>query len=298
MANFGILRSPMKSMTGHGRGESRSPSWAVVVECHSVNRKSLEVVVHGERPPRMPEPQMREAVHRRLSRGRVQINVGVQKISAQPGPCINREAAEAFAREARALKEFLNLAGELTLAEVLAAPGVCRAAEDGGDEITDLILNALEAALDGLEVSRTAEGLALKEILKTQAGGLHSILEQIATLAPETVSSHRKNLLHRIAQAGIPLETDNPRLLTEIALFAERSDVAEEIDRARIHASQLQLKLEDTRPVGRTLEFLAQELGREFNTIASKSQSAAMAALVIEAKTGLDRIREQTANIE
>ncbi len=288
----------MKSMTGHGRGESRSPSWAVVVECHSVNRKSLEVVVHGDRTPQMPEQQMREAVHRRLSRGRVQINVGLQKLSVGAGSRIDREAAEAFAHEARALKGFLNLAGELTLAEVLAAPGVCRIAEDGGGEVEDLVLKALESSLDALEAARAAEGLALKEILKSQAGGLHSILSQIAAQAPEIVSSHRSLLLQRIAQAAIPLETDNPRLLAEIALFAERSDITEEIDRARIHASRLQQKLEDTQPVGRTLEFLVQELGREFNTIASKSQSAAVTALVIEAKTGLDRIREQIANIE
>lgn len=288
----------MKSMTGHGRGESRSPSWAVVVECHSVNRKSLEVVVHGDRTPQMPEQQMREAVHRRLSRGRVQINVGLQKLSVEAGSRIDRGAAEAFAQEARALKGFLNLAGELTLAEVLAAPGVCRIAEDGGEEVEDLVLKALESSLDALEAARAAEGLALKEILKSQAGGLHSILSQIAAEAPEIVSSHRSLLLQRIAQAAIPLETDNPRLLAEIALFAERSDITEEIDRARIHTSRLQQKLEDTEPVGRTLEFLVQELGREFNTIASKSQSAAVTALVIEAKTGLDRIREQIANIE
>lgn len=288
----------MKSMTGHGRGESRSPSWAAVVECHSVNRKSLEVVVHGDRAPQMPEQQMREAVHRRLSRGRVQINVGLQKLSVEAGPRIDRGAAEAFAHEARALKDFLKLAGELTLAEVLAAPGVCRTAEDGGEEIADLILKALESALDGLETARADEGLALKEILKSQAGGLYSILSQIAAQAPEIVSLHRSLLLQRIAQAAIPLETDSPRLLAEIALFAERSDITEEIDRARIHTSRLQQKLEDTEPVGRTLEFLVQELGREFNTIASKSQSAAVTALVIEAKTGLDRIREQIANIE
>ena len=254
--------------------------------------------MHGDRAAQMPEPQMREAVHHRFSRGRVQINVGLQRLSALPGPRINRQAAEAFAQEARELKGFLNLTGELTLAEVLAAPGVCSAADEGGEEITELVLKALEAALDGLEAARTAEGQALEGILRNHAGSLHSILGKIAEHAPEIVSAHRENLLRRITQAGLPLDPDNPRLLAEIALFAERSDITEEIDRARIHTRQFQQKLDDAQPVGRTLEFLVQELGREFNTIASKSQSAAVAALVIEAKTALDRLREQIANIE
>jgi len=285
-------------MTGHGRGEARGKEWSAVVECYSVNRKNAEVICHSERGTAWLEPLVRERVLAVIARGRVQVSVALSCTGGTGTGLIDPARAAAFLREARALQASLGVGGEITISDLLTAPGVIRAIEPSGDSAKEVALRALDAALEGLVQTRTKEGAALRRVLAKSARQLGKIVRQIAPLAAKSPDRQREAMLARISRAGIGFGSDDPRLISEIALIAERGDVTEELDRARSHLVQFLEKLDSSEPVGRTLEFLAQELGREFNTVGSKSSDTAIARLVIEAKTELDRIREQLANIE
>jgi uncharacterized protein (TIGR00255 family) len=288
----------MTSMTGHGRGEARTKTWAAVVECHSVNRKTAEVVFHADRDATWLEPAVRERVLESISRGRVQVNLHLERADAGSKNFFDEKRAAAFVAQARQLQKKLSLEGGITLADVLNAPGVLRSAEPGGDDARDPVMKALEGALKGLLATRNREGLALRKALQRSADRLESLAGKIVPHAGRVASLHRDALHKRIARAGVSIDPDDPRLASEVAFFAERCDITEELERATSHIAQFRDKLDSKGPVGRTLEFLAQELGREFNTIGSKSSTTAIARLVIEAKAELDRIREQLANIE
>ena len=288
----------MISMTGHGRGEARTKAWTAVAECFSVNRKTAEVVFHAERGAAWLEPIVRERVMAVIARGRVQINLTLARGDGTSGQILDSVRAAAYLSEARALQKALGVPGEITIADVLAAPGVVGSREPSWDGAKETVLSAIDAALKGLMATRQREGDALQRVLTKCVQRLSGIAKKIAPFARKASANQREAILRRIAQSGITIPADDPRLLTEVALLAERGDVTEELDRAASHLDQFREKLSSDGPVGRTLEFLAQELGREFNTLGSKSSDTSISRLVIEAKAELDRLREQLANIE
>ncbi len=285
-------------MTGHGRGEARTKTWTAVVECFSVNRKTAEIVFHSERGASWLEPVVRERALSRIARGRVQVNLTLTHANGASGGILDIARAAVFLAEARALQKKLHLAGEITISDVLHAPGVVRSAEPSGEGVKETVVAALDHALDGLVATRSREGKALCLVLERAIKQLGAIAKKISPLARRVTLQQRESLLRRVARAGIGIAGDDPRLLTEVVLLAERGDITEELDRAASHIDQFREKLASDGPVGRTLEFLAQELGREFNTIGSKSSDADLARLTISAKAELERIREQLANIE
>lgn len=288
----------MTSMTGHGRGESRTKAWTAVVECFSVNRKTAEIVFHSDRGASWLEPVVRERALASVARGRVQVNLTLSHPEGASGGILDIARAAVFAREARELQKKLALHGEITISDVLRAPGVVRSAEPSGEGVKETVLAALDQALDGLVSTRCREGRALQIVLDKAIRRLGGIVKKISPLAKRVTLQQRESLLRRVARSGVGISGDDPRLLTEVVLLAERGDITEELHRAASHIDQFREKLASEGPVGRTLEFLAQELGREVNTIGSKSSDAELARLIIEAKAELDRIREQLANIE
>ena len=288
----------MTSMTGHGRGEARTKTWTAVVECFSVNRKTAEIVFHAERGASWLEPLVRERALASISRGRVQVNLTLSHAEGASGGILDSSRAAVFLREARSLQAKLQLAGEITISDILAAPGVVRTAEPSGEGVKETVLSALDHALAGLVETRHREGRALQIVLEKAIKRLGGTAKKISPLAKKVTLQQRETLLRRIGKTGAGMIAEDPRFLTEVALLAERGDITEELHRAASHMAQFQEKLAADGPVGRTLEFLTQELGREFNTIGSKSSDADLARLIIDAKSELDRIREQLANIE
>ena len=268
------------------------------MECFSVNRKTAEVVFHAERGAAWLEPIVREHVLPVIARGRVQVNLSLSRGNGGSGHIIDAARAAAYLREARALQKSLGISGEITISDVLSAPGVIGSSEPSGEGAKEAVLAALDAALKGLMSTRQREGDALRRVLAKCVKRLADIAKKITPFARKASANQREAILRRIAQSGLSIAADNPRLLTEVALLAERGDVTEELDRAASHIDQFREKLSADGPVGRTLEFLAQELGREFNTLGSKSSDTSISRLVIEAKAELDRLREQLANIE
>jgi uncharacterized protein (TIGR00255 family) len=288
----------MKSMTGHGRGTATAKGLRVVVECFSVNRRQGEVALAASRELAWIEPRVREEVLKRISRGKVQVSVTTEAASGSAPALIDRRRASEFLREARSLQRELKLSGVISLETVLAAPGVLHAEDVTGREVWPLASRALEAALNGLLAMRVSEGAYLKKELLRGASRMTALARRVKVLAPRVPKRQREILVRRLQSARLPADVLDPRIATEIAIFAERCDITEELARLESHLLQFREHIESERPIGRTLEFISQEMGREWNTAGAKANDAKISLLVVEAKAELDRVREQLANVE
>ena len=285
-------------MTGHGRGTASANGLRVVAECFSVNRRQGEVALAVSRELAWIEPRVREEVLKRISRGKVQVSLSVERSSQSTAVFIDKRRAAEFLSEARSLHKELNLGGVISLEMILAAPGVLHTEDTTGRELWPLVSRALGAALDGLLAMRVREGAYLKKELARGVAGMTAIVRRVRVLAPRVPKRQRELLLRRLQSARLPADVLDPRIATEVAIFAERCDITEELSRLESHLAQFREHLESDGPVGRTLEFLAQEMGREWNTAGAKANDAKISLLVVEAKAKLDRVREQLANIE
>lgn len=288
----------MKSMTGHGRGDVAVKGVRAVVECFSVNRKQGEVSVAVPRDLSWLEPHVREDVLKRVARGKVQVSVAIESASGEAAQLIDERRAAAFLQQARALQKKLGLSGEISLETVLSAPGVLKSESTDTHDILPAVKKSLAAALDDLLVMRAREGGHLKKELTRCATRMATLVKKVRTLAPGVPKRQRENLQRRLEAVQLPVDILDPRLATEIAVFAERCDITEELTRLDSHLVQLRENLDSDGPVGRTLEFLTQEMGREWNTTGAKANDAEITRLVVEAKSELDKLREQLANIE
>ncbi len=288
----------MKSMTGHGRGAAVVGNLRVVAECFSVNRRQCEVALVTSRDLAWFEPRVREEVLKRISRGKVQVSLAVEHPPQSAPVLVDRRRAAEFLREVRALQRELGLGGDISLETVLAAPGVLKTEDAEQGELWPLVHRALGDALDGLLTMRVREGVHLKKELLRAVARMTTRLRRVKALAPRVPKRQRAALLKRLQAARLPLDLLDPRITTEIAVFAERCDITEELARLESHLGQFGDQLESNEPVGRTLEFLAQEMGREWHTTGAKANDAEISLLVVEAKAELDKAREQLANVE
>jgi uncharacterized protein (TIGR00255 family) len=288
----------MKSMTGHGRGTAVARSFRVVAECFSVNRRQCEVALVTSRDLAWLEPGVREEVFKRISRGKVQVSLTVEHPPQSAPVLVDRRRAAEFLREVRALQNELDLAGDISLETVLSAPGVLRTEDTQQGELWPLVRQALGQALEGLLAMRVREGTHLKKELLRAVARMTTRLRRIRALAPRVPKRQRAALFNRLQAARLPVDLLDPRITTEIAVFAERCDITEELARLESHLGQFGDHLESNEPVGRTLEFLAQEMSREWHTAGAKANDAEISLLVVEAKAELDKAREQLANVE
>jgi uncharacterized protein (TIGR00255 family) len=293
----------MKSMTGYGRGECARDGFKITVELSSVNRKQAEVSVTLPREVELLEPQIRDVINRVVARGRVNARISLHaaenRLSARKH--INESLATAYASELARLSKKLKLSGDVTLDQVLRAPGVFQTDEElaGTEDLWPVVERALKQALAALLKMREREGAHLAEDLTARIGVMKKSVEQIQKQAPTTAENYRQNLLARIKSAGIEnIATNDERLLKEIVLFADRSDISEELTRLQSHFKQFEDCRKSKEPVGRTLDFLAQEMNREINTIGSKANDAIISREVVTLKTELERFREQVQNVE
>jgi uncharacterized protein (TIGR00255 family) len=293
----------MKSMTGYGRGECAQDGFKVTVELSSVNRKQAEVSVTLPREAEMLEAQIRDAIHRCVARGRVNVRVSLHaaagKLSARKH--INEPLAKAYAAEFARLAKQLKISGDVSLDQVLRAPGVFQTDEElaGTENLWPAVEKALNAGLAALLKMREREGAHLAKDLSARIGVMQKSVAQVQKQAPTTAENYRQNLLERIKSAGLEnIAPDDERLLKEIVLFADRSDISEELTRLQSHFTQFADCGKSKEPVGRTLDFLAQEMNREINTIGSKANDAVISREVVTLKAELEKFREQAQNVE
>ncbi len=288
-------------MTGYGRGETDLRGTKFSVELNSVNRKQSDIVINLPRDLAELEPRIRQAINENISRGRT--NVIVSFHSGANGArqlALDTELARSYHEAMRALQKELDAPGEITISAILQAPGVMRAPEQAmsAEEAWPAVDRALRAALADLIKMREREGKHLAKDLIQRLKAIRKYLKDVRALHPDVVKRYRAALLDRIQKAGLPIATDDDRLLKEISFFADRSDVSEELTRLESHLAQFAHHLRRSEPVGRTLEFITQEMFRELNTLGAKANDAAISQRVVATKAELEKIREQVQNLE
>ena len=291
----------MRSMTGYGRGEVDHGGVKFSVELNSVNRKQSDIVINLPREFAELEPRIRQAINEKLSRGRTSVVV-----SAQDGAngarklALDTALARSYHEAMRALQKELNAPGEISIATILQAPGVMRFSENGinAEQAWPAVESALGQALSELVKMREREGKHLARDLKQRLKLIRREIKEIARLFPDVVKKYRAALFDRIKKAGVDVGADDDRLLKEVSVFADRSDVSEELTRLASHLTQFEQHLSKKEPVGRTLEFITQEIFRELNTLGAKANDAAISQRVVFCKAELEKIREQIQNLE
>lgn len=288
-------------MTGFGRGTAATSDFLATVEASSVNRKQAEIVVLAPREVAELEPRVRQAVLATISRGRVQVVVKLERPEGVPVPVrVDTRLARALDDALRQLSTAVGRTIEPTAADFLRQPGIVALEEPSLDlEGAWLAIEpALAAALAQMTAMRAAEGADLKRDLLERLDGLGNLTRLFREAAPAVPGRQRELLLKRLREAHLDIDPADERVLKELALFADRSDISEELTRLDSHFRKFREALDGSEPAGRSLDFLCQELHREFNTIGSKANDASIAHAVVEAKTGLEKIREQVQNLE
>jgi uncharacterized protein (TIGR00255 family) len=291
----------MRSMTGYGRGETDHNGTKFSVELNSVNRKQSDIVINLPRDLPELEPRIRQTINESISRGRTNVVVSYHNGSSAPRQlALDVDLARSYHDAMRALQKELNAPGEITIGAILQAPGVMRAPEEAFDSSAawPAIERALRAALNELIKMREREGKHLAKDLIRRLKAMRKQIKEIRGLHPEVVKKFRATLLERIEKAGVPISTQDERLIKEITFFADRADVSEELTRVESHLAQFAHHLRSHEPVGRTLEFITQEIFRELNTLGAKANDAAISQRVVLCKAELEKIREQIQNLE
>jgi uncharacterized protein (TIGR00255 family) len=288
-------------MTGYGRGEVDHGGVKLSVELNSVNRKQSDIVVNLPRDLAELEPRIRQTINERISRGRMNVLVTLQESTNSARKlALDTGLARSYHEAMLTLQKELSAPGEITIGTILQAPGVMRSPEHNIDavEAWPALDQALAAALAELIKMREREGKHLAKDLIHRLKILRQEIKEVRTAYPDVVKKYRSALLERIEKAGLNLPVDDERLLKEIAIFADRSDISEELTRVESHLAQFAHHLRKNEPVGRTLEFITQEIFRELNTLGAKSNDAVISQHVVASKSELEKIREQIQNLE
>ncbi len=290
----------MQSMTGFGRGEETTTAFHAEVEASSVNRKQAEVSISLPRGLAEVEPVLRKQALARFSRGRVNLAVKLTALDASASTLtIDTSKAQALKLAFDQLALDLGQSFELTTQDFLRQADQFLI-EKGYDltQVLPALEPALSKALEALTLARGEEGEALKTDLTERLATLQHLTAQVTAIAPHVPVRQRELLNQRLKEAGLDIDPSDERVLKEIALFCDRCDISEELTRLAAHFQKFTELLAATEPVGRPLDFLCQELNREFNTIGSKANNSEIAHHIVSAKTELEKIREQVQNIE
>ena len=291
----------VRSMTGFGSAAVESGRLRASVTARSVNHRYLDLSVHLSRRLAELEPDVRRLVAARVQRGKVEVSV--QARFQQDDTAAVSVSAPLVAGVVRALREVQaahGLAGEVTIADVMRFPGTFDVPEDETElgDARGALLDAIDGALSGLDVMRGAEGDGLRAVIAAALDAIGAAAVRIDALSESEKGVRRESLVAKVAELRQELGLEEQRLYQEVVRVVERADVAEEVQRLKSHVAQARDLLAADGPCGKRLDFLAQELAREANTIGSKSASAALVREVVGLKAEVERLREQVQNVE
>ena len=288
------------SMTGFGEGRAESDTIAVVAEVRSINNRHLKISYRSSDGYHALEPEVERLVRDHVKRGTVQVNVRVERRNVATDYRLNTEVLLGYQEQLTQLggvKTMPPIDRLLTLPGVISTPDAS-AADPEADWPT--VEAAITAALQSLGEMRRREGEALASDLRANCEAVASELAGVETRSPQVADAYRAKLQQRVGEAveklGVSLEPAD--VVREVALFVDRSDISEETVRLRSHLEQFEATLAAGDQAGRKLEFIAQEMGREVNTIGSKANDAEITGHVVEMKAALERVREQVQNVE
>lgn len=290
----------MRSMTGYGRGQSAKAGTGVTAEVRTVNHRFLDVSVRLPKSVTSLEIPLRKRLGERFSRGRIEFSLSLDAAGARTTlVSANLPLAREYAQAARQIADAAGIKGTLKLSTLMMLPEVLSVVplEMEADLLLEAAMEALEAACDAADSDRQREGEQLKLFFEEHLSLLEAAADELETAAPQQPLQAQEKLLKRLSTLP-DVQADPQRLAQEIALFSDRCDISEEISRLKAHCLQIRELLRSQTPVGRELDFLAQELNREGNTICSKSASLQVTRLGLVCKGEAEKIREQIQNVE
>jgi uncharacterized protein (TIGR00255 family) len=291
------------SMTGYGAAETAHDGVAYAVEIRSFNHRYLKLAVKLPEQVQFVEVELDTLLRRRIGRGSVSVTVRTRTETAGSLRPLNMGVVQSYVDQLTGVRLPSSVQPTLDLAAIAMLPGVTEAAEvdeEARRGVSAAVIGAVGKALDAMDAMRRQEGRALVEDLASILGRIRVELEAVAERAPRVVEEYFERLRSRVSTLlkAAELELQAESLMREVAIYAERCDIAEEINRVRSHMDQFVELCNRGEQVGRTLDFLAQELLREANTIGSKSNDVVIARSVVQIKGWVDRLKEQVQNVE
>ena len=291
----------IRSMTGFGRKQAPWLDGSVTVEVRSVNHRFFEVACRLPRPLHALEEPFKRAVHQRCARGRIDLTITLQGGKGRGGVLhVDRTLAKQYHQALRQLKTALKLPGRIDVALIAGLRDVLTVSDQPLEDpqLAALVLKLGDEALNDLQRMRSEEGVALAKDMQSRIQRMRDHRAQIADRVPTAVQEAFARMKDRVEKLLVGEAPDVPRLHQELAIYADRGDITEEIVRLDSHMLQFEQHLKRAESIGKTLEFLLQEMGREVNTIGSKANDAVIAGHVVQMKAELERIREQVQNVE
>ncbi|MDY3618116.1 YicC/YloC family endoribonuclease [Agathobaculum sp.] len=291
----------MKSMTGYGRAKELIGERTITVELRAVNHRYLDCTVKAPRQYGFLEEAVKKAAAGRIARGKVEIYIAVEVQQAgDVAVTVNEELAGHYLSALRALAARHGLKDDISVMQLASLPDVLGAerVEQDAEEVTRDVLSVFQKAADHFDEMRAREGGKLADDVRGRCAAIEGMVGVVEKRSPERVREYREKLLARMNEVLADTAVDESRILTEAAIFADKTAVDEETVRLRSHLHQLGLMLEEEGAVGRKLDFLVQEMNREANTIGSKANDVELARVVVDIKSEIEKIREQIQNIE
>lgn len=288
------------SMTGYGRSRQTLGGRDILVEIKSVNHRYFEYSAKLPRSYGYLEEKLKNLVAGVASRGKLEVSVSISGGNTEGAVTLNTQLAQDYLSAFRSAKDFLELEDDLTLRDLLSIDGLFTVNKVPEDEavIWEQVQTVAKEALAGFAGMRATEGEKLKQDVSDRLQTIETYVGRVEVLSPKTVEAYQKRLTDKLHEILETKNIDEARVLTEVALFADKIAVDEETVRLRSHLGQFTALLEANEPVGRKLDFLLQEINREVNTIGSKCQDLEVTEIVVALKAEIEKIREQIQNME
>ena len=291
----------IKSMTGYGKGQGESEEVTLIVEIRSVNHRYSDVTVKSPRSLLPLEGEIKKIVSRRLKRGKIDIFINQEfAATAATIPTLNHPLASAYVEVFEQIRTLFPVDGGIPLSFFAAQRDVIvlKEAVPAEEAVRSSLETALEKALNNIEGMRVAEGEATRHDMEARLENVRNMLAQVESRAPQVPQEWQVKIVERLDRLAKDFEWDPQRVAQEIAVFADRCDISEEIIRFKSHLKQFMALFDSAEPVGRQMDFLVQELNREVNTMGSKSNDAELTRIVVSIKSELEKVREQVQNVE
>jgi uncharacterized protein (TIGR00255 family) len=291
----------VRSMTGFGRGEYSRDGKEFTVEVKTVNHRYFDIYIKMPRQIGFLEDRVRELLGKAISRGKIDVYITYTNYGDDAKRVvIDEQLAKAYISALEELRDKFSLADDISVSILAKCPDVMKVEQDeeDGEQLWEILKTALDNAVASLIRMREIEGEALKRSLLERGDAVGAVIESIAARAPEIPKEYKAKLTDRIRDLLEQQAVDENRIAMEVALFADRCSIDEELVRLRSHFEQMKQILGMDQPIGRKLDFLVQEMNREINTIGSKANDLEITRLVVDVKSEIEKIREQVQNIE
>lgn len=295
------------SMTGYFAADGMTPAGTVTVECRSVNSRFLDLTLRLDDTLRFAEPAIRERLQKRLTRGKVEVRMSLSADESALPAQINESALKRLLELQSAVLRHSPEAAELSVSEILEMPGIAHTAQTDKDELLQAVLAVLDKTLDGFIAAREREGAALAKVINGYMDKMTSVVEEVRAAIPQILAQLQTKLAARLEdalsqtltqQGTLTKEEITERIRQEVTLYAMRMDVDEEMNRLTTHIAEVRRLLAAGGAVGRKLDFMAQEMNREANTLGSKAAAIEMTQASLSLKITIDQMREQIQNLE